>query len=102
MNLIRQGDVLLVPVASAPEGKTVRPGLRGHVLAEGEATGHAHTIREQEGVRLVSTQEAEELRVWLLVESPVELEHQEHATLTIPPGAYEVRHQREYHPAEIR
>ena len=100
--LIRQGDVLLVPIATAPQGKIVKPGKRGHVLAEGEATGHAHTIREQEGVKLISKGQADELRLWLLVEAPVELEHQEHATLTIPPGSYEVRRQREYSPEAIR
>jgi hypothetical protein len=39
--LIRQGDLLLVPVSGFPDG--VRRARSGRlVLAEGEATGHAH------------------------------------------------------------
>lgn len=104
MNLIRHGDVLLCPVACIPEGtKAVRRKRGRVVLAEGEVTGHAHVI-EAEDVRLVSSQEAEELRMWLLVEAPepVALTHEEHSTLLIPPGAYEVRIKREYAPDAIR
>ena len=38
--------------------------------------------------------------MWLLVETaePVDLVHQEHATLPIPPGVYEVIRQVEYSP----
>jgi hypothetical protein len=102
--LIRHGDVILVPVASAPEDAAKVRRQRGRVvLAEGEVTGHAHVIAE-EGVQLVSREEAEELRLWLLVETaePVALTHEEHATLLIPPGTYEVRRAREYHPEAIR
>lgn len=104
MSLIRHGDVLLVPVNAVPDGTTAVRRKRGRlVLAEGEVTGHAHVI-EAEDVRLVTREEAEELRMWLLVETaePVDLTHEEHATLAIPPGAYEVRIKREYSPEEIR
>ena len=44
--LIRQGDLLLVPVAGLPEGADrVRSGRL--VLAEGEATGHAHVVDDE-------------------------------------------------------
>jgi hypothetical protein len=44
--LIRQGDVLLVPVDQSPEYKRrLRSGRL--VLAEGEATGHAHVIDDE-------------------------------------------------------
>lgn len=104
MSLIRHGDVLLVPVASVPAGAEPVQRVRGRVvLAEGEVTGHAHAI-EAEDVRLVSAQEADELRMWLLVEAaePVALTHEEHATLLVPPGNYEVRRKREYSPEQIR
>jgi hypothetical protein len=101
----RQGDVLLVPVTAAPKDATPRsPGARGHVLMEGEATGHAHTIEAVDGVSLVTAEQAEELRMWLLVETaePVDLVHEEHATLAIPPGTYEVIRQQEYTPEALR
>ena len=42
----RQGDVLLIPTDSIPEGtKPAKRDSRGRlVLAEGEVTGHAHVI----------------------------------------------------------
>ena len=44
--LIRQGDLLLVPIAGLPEGADrVRSGRL--VLAEGEATGHAHVVDDE-------------------------------------------------------
>lgn len=101
--LIRHGDVILVPSEVPPGTKPVRR-VRGRlVLAEGEATGHAHVIEDADA-RLVCAEEAEELRMWLLVEAaaPVALTHEEHATLLVPPGTYEVRRAREYTPEEIR
>ena len=44
---IRQGDVLLVPVASLPAGCVEVPNDKGRiVLAYGEVTGHAHAIAD--------------------------------------------------------
>ena len=97
MSLIRQGDVLLIPATEIPaHAKRVRRDNGRVVLAYGEATGHAHAILE-DGVTLVSVEQAEELRMWLKVETeePVHLVHEEHETLTVAPGLYEVRRQRE-------
>ena len=41
--LVLQGDLLLVPVSGLPEGAD-RVGSGRLVLAEGEATGHAHVV----------------------------------------------------------
>ena len=103
MQLYRQGDVLLVPVANIPRGTT--PVKREHgrvILAHGEITGHHHSIVE-EGVQLVTKEQAGELRAWLSVttQDPVELVHQEHDTLLIPPGTYRVVRQREYSPERL-
>jgi hypothetical protein len=116
--LIRQGDVLLVPVdpdvvegGGAPRSRSAVERVRGGlVLAEGEATGHAHVVRD-EHARLERQGFGEERRVpyhrgaWgksrlvlIVEESPVTLAHEEHEPLTLPPGAYEVRRQREYVP----
>lgn len=104
MNLIRQGDVILVPVNEIPnKTKKVERENGLVILAHGEVTGHHHAIRE-EAVELVTTEQANELRMWLSVTTnePVALTHQEHATLLVPPGKYEVRRQREYSPEQIR
>lgn len=100
--LYRQGDVLLVAVDEAPgETKPVKRGARGLVLAEGEATGHAHVITD-ESAELVSADEAAELYLLVHGTEAVTLTHEEHATVLVPPGAYEVRRQREYSPEAIR
>lgn len=102
--IYRQGDVLIVPGATIPAGTTKVKREHGRVvLAHGEVTGHHHSIAER-GVQLVSKEEADELRMWMTVTAPdpVELTHQEHDTILIPPGTYEVRRQREYAPGGIR
>jgi hypothetical protein len=100
--MLRQGDVLLVPVDEIPKGLETVPREGGRlVLAHGEATGHAHVI---EGEATFLAEDLEELEQrFLAVEEEAELVHDQHATITVPPGKYEVRRQREYQPeAPIR
>ena len=100
--LIRQGDVLLVPVTDVPAETT--PVAREHgrlILAHGEMTGHAHAIVD-ESAELVTADGAAELYLLVHGTAPVALIHDEHTTLTVGPGRYEVRRQREYAPEEIR
>jgi hypothetical protein len=101
--LIRQGDVLLVPVTTIPAGAIQVARDAGRViLAYGEVTGHAHAIVHPD-VTLVSDEQAGELRMWMQVTAPepVELRHDEHDTLLIPPGTYRVIRQREYQSADM-
>ncbi len=95
----RQGDVLLVPVAS-PQGRIREvPREQGRiVLAHGEVTGHAHAV-EDEAARLVTDEEARELFLIVHGDDAVALSHEEHDTLWIDPGAYRVVRQREYEPS---
>jgi hypothetical protein len=97
--LIRQGDLLLVPVDEVPADADLwRSGLL--VLAEGEATGHAHVLEDEHA----SLHSVEFNPTWFLnVEEgdPVLLVHEEHDALSVPPGAYEVRRQREYVPRRV-
>lgn len=98
----RQGDVLLVEVDSVPAEARPVPRENGRlVLAHGEATGHAHAIVE-ESAELVTAEQAAELYLLVHGTSAVELVHDEHTTIPVPPGSYEVRRQREYTPEEIR
>ena len=87
--LVRQGDLLLVPVAGLPEGAD-RVGSGRLVLAEGEATGHAHVVDDERA----SLHTYPWNDTWFLsVEDgePVLLVHEEHDPLRVLPGAYEVR-----------
>jgi hypothetical protein len=98
--LVRQGDVLLVPVAAVPEDGSKEEAVgTSQVLAEGEATGHAHVVKGSS--RLVEWQRPVRWsrplrRRYLIVEERAVLSHQEHLPIDLDPGVYEVRRQREY------
>jgi hypothetical protein len=101
--IYRQGDVLLKRVGGLPgrEHKLVdRDGGR-IVLAYGEATGHAHAIADREA-NLYETADLTRRFLEVLSEGGVDLAHEEHGTITLPTGSYEVFRQREYSPDAIR
>jgi hypothetical protein len=100
--MFRQGDVLIVPIGKLPAG--LKPVEREHgrlVLAYGEVTGHAHAIRDK---RAALFRDPELAAVFMHVsgDGPVALDHQEHDTIHIPPGDYQIIRQREYTPDAIR
>jgi hypothetical protein len=97
MKLIHQhGDVLLFKVNRVPnDAKRVASDGGRHVLAEGEATGHAHAIRDTAGSDLYVDSEG---TLFLGVRTAVDLTHEEHATQTIEPGTYRVGRVREIDP----
>lgn len=97
--LYRQGDVLMRRVNTIPPTATVPvPREDGRViLAHGEVTGHAHAIAEP-AVEFLAADLDEMSRRFLKVESEAHVRHEEHATITLPPGNYEVTRQREYAP----
>ena len=70
MMMLRQGDVLLAQVDDLPSGMDEmaperRAGRLEHVLAHGEATGHAHAITASDEVALWRDRER---RMFLVVE----------------------------------
>jgi hypothetical protein len=93
----RQGDVLVLSTdAQAPSN--LQPVPRDHgriVLAYGEVTGHAHAIADRDA-ELYSQPNTEDRFLRIMASSGVELQHEEHSTITLPPGNYIVRRQREY------
>jgi len=99
--IYRQGDVLLKTTRKSLAD--AKPVARDHgrvVLASGEVTGHAHAIDDT----LAELFEDKDGTLYLRVEANpgVTLRHEEHATITLMPGIYQVVHQREYHPKAIR
>jgi hypothetical protein len=92
----RQGDVMVRQVDSIPSNTA--PIARDHgriVLAYGEVTGHAHAIVD-EAVEFVRTADTNQRFLRIMSASGAALRHEEHATITLPPGTYEVIQQREY------
>jgi hypothetical protein len=105
--MFAQGDLLIERVADLePSGTTLSPDPNGAiVLAEGELTGHRHTIHER--VTMFRDDAlAREIPAGLYV-GHVKVEggsavvrHQEHAPITLLEGTYRVRRQRELEPKD--
>lgn len=90
---IRQGDVLLSPVAvEPPEGLAVSNEA---VLAYGESTGHAHRLSGA-----VLDWADGDRRFVQVLDAPGSLRHEDHdpepAAVVVPGQTYEVVHQREW------
>lgn len=100
--MYRQGDVLIVPVKSIPE--SVEPIAREAgrvVLAHGEITGHAHAIKDKRAA-LFRDPKLAAIFMHISGDEAVALEHDEHETIKLPPGDYQVVRQVEYTPEAIR
>jgi hypothetical protein len=99
MKMYRQGDVLVVETKTVEAGaKEVEPDVKGRlILAEGEATGHAHAVAASTAALLIVRD-----LMFLHVHQQTQILHEEHAPIDLPPGNYRVLRQREYTPQEIR
>ena len=95
----RQGDVLITPIEDIPANAKLVPCKGKVVLAEGEATGHSHTIGYKPNQMEVYTDGPQ---LYLKVLKPVMEKHQEHAQITIEPGKYMVKRQLEFWLDEVR
>lgn len=99
MKTYRQGDVLLIRDDEAPATGIEVPRDKGRViLAYGEVTGHAHAIRNPNVCQLRN----EGHTVLRVDDVSALLEHEEHATIELPPGRYRVVIQQEYEPEAYR
>ncbi len=102
-----QGDMLLIRINSVPDNAVIVPSENGeYVLAHSE-TGHNHVVMERPSVSL-KADPVDQFRAYLTVsgDEPVDLLHKRaydtHETLSIQPGMYEIRRQREYTPEGFR
>jgi hypothetical protein len=97
----RQGDVLLIAVDDIPGRAVPVPRDQGEiVLAYGEVTGHRHAIADPHAELLALPGEEIERRFLRIVGERARLRHEEHDTITLSPGSYQVARQREYVPPE--
>lgn len=102
-----QGDLLIERVGDlCPSGTILQPDATGAtVLAEGELTGHHHSIFEQ--VTMFRDDAlARDVPGGLYIGhvrvegGPATLRHQEHAPIALGEGTYRVRRQRELEPRD--
>lgn len=88
----QQGDVLIKRIEKLPDDvKGVKQEGSRVILAEGEHTGHAHAISSP-NAHLFEWNE----KLYLEATTEVEIKHEEHKTVIIPPGIYEIDRVREY------
>ena len=87
----RHGDLLIEQVDSIPSAAHPVERNGDVILAEGEVTGHAHRIASK-AVSMWS----DGAQAYITVDAPADLTHEEHRTITIPPGTYKVVRQREW------
>ena len=100
--MARQGDVLIARAKKKLDG--LEPVARDNgrvVLAYGELTGHAHAITDSRAT-LFRDPKLASMFLHVSGDAPVALLHEEHTRIDIPPGEYEITHQVEYLPGEIR
>jgi hypothetical protein len=90
--LFRQGDIYIEAVRCIPGGAVKK---RDTILAEGEATGHRHRIRD---FRTADVYElGDELYVDVVADR-ADVVHEEHGTIELNRAIYRVWRQREYDP----
>lgn len=96
MTMFRQGDVLIQKVQFIPKTAVKQPKC---ILALGEATGHAHQIKEG-AYLLIDTDGAKYVDV---IDHEATIVHEEHGPIVLEgPAVYRIIQQREYTPEEIR
>lgn len=100
--MVRQGDVLLVPTTSTKEMTPAPKDPRGIVLAEGETSGHHHQVFGR-GARLMQYKQGGQ-RVLVVADAGAEVRVvgggsggvPRHEPIALAPGKYEVRIQRSF------
>ena len=88
----RHGDLILRPITKLPEGLKEVENKGVFVLAEGETTGHKHLLT---GDKMKILQDSNG-KFYMQFGEPIKLTHEEHSTITILPGIYEIGNEREY------
>jgi hypothetical protein len=95
--IYRQGDVLIIPTKQIPKNLVKTNKV---TLALGEVTGHHHSITDS-GCVGYATAETELAQFIEVTADSCDLTHQEHDTVAIPEGTYQVIKQVEYTPKEL-
>lgn len=90
-NKCQQGDVVLRRLDAMPMGEAKTVSRKRCVLAEGEATGHAHVVEESEA-ELIQIGE----RMLLKLTRSATVVHEEHKPIVLGPGIWEVGRVQEF------
>lgn len=93
--IIRHGDLLIREIKNLPNGLKE---VKGNIVAEGEFTGHNHTVITGDDTIAVFQDCNGNKFIGLMKDSKIT--HPEHKTLEIPSGYYEVIIEQEFDPFE--
>ena len=112
-NLYRHGDLLITRINAVPQSAI---NISSKIIAEGEVSGHKHTLVGQATVRILPGREAGHKiierverghvsinripELYFSASEDVKLTHEEHKTLELPRGSYKVTKEREFNPCE--
>lgn len=103
MFMARQGDVFILEVSDIPTAaKEVMRDNGRVVLAYGEVTGHSHAIANPKAKLFRDDGNGGATFLSITAPTGADLHHEEHRTITVPPGNYRVVIQQEYTPEAIR
>lgn len=93
MKNFRHGDIDLIEVDKI-EGEIIKH-KSSFVLAEGETTGHKHVIQTSNpnDLEILKTSDG---RYFFNLKSEGTVSHEEHNTIKIAPGKYEMKREREF------
>jgi hypothetical protein len=91
--IYRHGDVILRQIEKLPGRHDVINNKPSCVLAEGETTGHKHLLTASEGNVLLIESHGER---FLQLDRPATLTHEEHKTIQVNIGIYEILQEREF------
>lgn len=89
MKMYRQGDILLIERDENPLIQLANT----NILKEGTLTGHHHKVKN--GKIFFQPIDDKQVFAYVMAEDNCELYHDEHRTIKLPIGVYEVRRQRE-------
>lgn len=101
--MYRHGDLLIKRVTEFEGKRVIKKWLPEEdrvTLLRGEATGHSHVLKANEGSR-ISLYENEVGDRFFEVKGTAVLLHEEHKTIELPEGSYRVIRQRVYTPKAI-
>jgi hypothetical protein len=89
--MYRQGDLLFVKSETPvpPDAMVVEDG----VIARGESTGHTHRIATKAAILYILARQ-----MYIEAKKRIEIKHEEHKPVVLPPGVWKVQRQREYEP----
>ena len=101
-NWYRHGDVIIKEITQKYYKELLQENTpkNDYVVAYGEATGHHHELQAKTGTAQVLVSGNNQETVAFSVKQDTELSHEEHKTIEIPKGYYQVEFEREYNPLE--